>query len=60
MSNMVLWVHLGAWMGFVVSLGVCKCSEYSRDTQGSEYAEYARVRSWIMLEHVWICLKQSL
>ena len=39
-------------MGFVISLGVCKCSEYSRDTQGSQYAEYARVCSRIMLEHV--------
>ena len=65
MFNMVLWIYLGVWMCF--GIRICQGSGYARDTQGSEYVwEYVRICSEyvnipnIMLEDVWICLKQNL
>ena len=55
MFNMVLWIHLGVWICFVIR--ICQGSEYARDTEGTKYAW---VYSWIILEYVWICLKQNL
>ena len=55
MFNMILWIYLGVCICFVIR--IYQGFEYASDTQGSEYAW---VCSWIMLEYVWICLKQNL
>ena len=52
---MILWIYDGVWICFLIE--VCQGSEYTRDTQGSEYVW---VCSWIMLEYDWIYLKQNL
>ena len=50
----IFWIYHGVWICFVIR--ICQGSECARDTQGSEYAW---VCSWIMLEYIWIDLKQN-
>ena len=50
----IFWIYHGVWICFVIR--ICQGSECARDTQGSEYAW---VCSWIMLEYIWIGLKQN-